>query len=103
MRLVQLDSNNLDHVGRGYPRPQLRREHWYSLNGEWEFAIDANGAWQVPADVKWRDRSQVPFSPEALASGIADSGLYRAVWYRRQVEIPRTDPDERLFLRFGAV
>ncbi len=103
MRLVPLDSNNLDHVGRGYPRPLLRREHWYSLNGEWEFAIDADGAWQVPAEVKWRDRIQVPFSPETLASGIADSGLYRAVWYRRQFEIPRTDPNERLFLRFGAV
>ena len=23
-----------------YPRPQLRREHWISLNGSWDFAGD---------------------------------------------------------------
>jgi hypothetical protein len=103
MRLVQLDSNRLDHIGRGYPRPQLRREHWYSLNGEWEFAIDAAGGWRTPADVTWRDRIQVPFSPETLASGVADTGLYRAVWYRRRVEVPIPGPGERLFLKFGAV
>lgn len=103
MRLVQLDSNNLDHVGRGYPRPLLRRENWYSLNGEWEFVIDVNGTSRVPADVQWRDRIQVPFSPETLSSGIADTGLYRAVWYRRRVELPPPASGERLFLRFGAV
>src|SRR5688572_7531726 len=103
MRLVQLDSNALDHIGRGYPRPQLRRENWYSLNGEWEFVIDLNGTWRVPADVLWRDRIQVPFSPETLSSGIADTGLYRAVWYRRRVEVPPPVSGERLFLRFGAV
>ena len=29
---------------RGYPRPQLVRERWTSLNGTWQFAIDAE-AW----------------------------------------------------------
>lgn len=23
-----------------YPRPQLRRDDWFALNGEWEFAFD---------------------------------------------------------------
>ena len=27
-------------LGRGYPRPLLRRNNWQTLNGEWEFALD---------------------------------------------------------------
>ena len=102
-RLVELSSNALDHTGRGYPRPQLRRDTWYSLNGEWEFAIDADAGWRGPKDVEWRDRIQVPFSPETLASGIADTGLYRWCWYRRVVEVSPAKVGERLILRFGAV
>jgi beta-galactosidase/beta-glucuronidase len=103
MRLVQLNSDALDHTGRGYPRPQLRRPTWYSLNGEWEFVIDPDGTRRVPGEIEWRDRIQVPFSPETLASGIADTGLYRSCWYRRHVDIPPAQPNERLILRFGAV
>ena len=32
----------------GYPRPQLRRAHWTSLNGPWEFALDVHGEWSRP-------------------------------------------------------
>jgi beta-galactosidase/beta-glucuronidase len=103
MPLTQLSSNDLDETGRGYPRPQLRRESWYSLNGEWEFAIDPSAAWQSPAEVRWTDRIVVPFSPETAASGIANTGLYRSCWYRRVVEMPRVEPGFRLFLQFSAV
>ena len=100
---MELSSDALDHTGRGYPRPQLRRDTWWSLNGEWEFVIDASAVWQVPPDVEWRDRIRVPFSPETLASGIADTGLYRSCWYRRVFEVPPAQSGERLILRFGAV
>src|SRR3954469_4399177 len=103
MRLIELTSDTVDAGGRGYPRPQLRRESWFSLNGEWEFAIDRAGQWHAPAQVEWRDRIRVPFSPEAPASGIGDTGLYRSCWYRNRVEIPDVLPHERLILRFGAV
>ena len=43
MRLVELSSDSLDEWGRAYPRPQLRRNTWYSLNGRWDFAIDVKG------------------------------------------------------------
>jgi len=42
----------------GYPRPQLRRANWTSLNGEWEFAIDLDARWQHPSQVQW-DRTIV--------------------------------------------
>src|SRR5690242_17148791 len=83
MRLLPLSSDALDETGRGYPRPQLRRQTWYSLNGEWDFVIDTQRAWRHPDEVRWRQRIVVPFSPETPASGIGDTSLYARCWYRR--------------------
>ena len=58
----------------GYPRPQFRRTHWVSLNGEWEFALDADAAW-TRDQVLWERTIRVPFAPEKQASGVADTGL----------------------------
>ena len=103
MILAPISSESLDHEGRGYPRPQLRRKTWYSLNGEWDFALDPSGQWDQPWEVQWRDRIRVPFSPETSASGIGNTGFYRWCWYKRQVSTPRLDQGQRLLLRFGAV
>ena len=35
----RISSSATDHLGRGYPRPQLRRDGWVSLNGSWDFAL----------------------------------------------------------------
>jgi hypothetical protein len=86
----------------GYPRPQLRRREWYSLNGTWEFAIDQEAEWAL-REVQWDRSIVVPFSPETPASGIADTGLYKAVWYRLKFRAPALRQDERLLLHFGAV
>lgn len=45
----------------------------------------------------------VPFSPETAASGIHDTGFYRAVWYRRKFTAPELGSGSRLILHFGAV
>ena len=103
MRIPQLTSDQLDSNGRGYPRPQLRRDSWWSLNGEWDFALDPPGLWRMPEHVDWNDRIQVPFTPETAASGIENTGFYRACWYRRRIETPVLLPGQRLVLHFGAV
>jgi beta-galactosidase/beta-glucuronidase len=87
----------------GYPRPQLRRARWQSLDGEWVFALDPGAAWHTPADVTWNRKIRVPFSPETEASGIGDEGLYRACWYRRRFDAPAMEAGERLLLHFAAV
>src|SRR4051812_2095278 len=51
-----------------YPRMQLRREQWASLNGRWEFAIDETAAWTSPAEVQFDRTIVVPFAPETPAS-----------------------------------
>jgi beta-galactosidase/beta-glucuronidase len=87
----------------GYPRPQLERAEWLSLDGDWQFALDPEQQWSLPSEPQWQATIRVPFSPETTASGIADTGFYRACWYRRTFEAPRISPGERLLLHFGAV
>jgi beta-galactosidase/beta-glucuronidase len=88
---------------RGYPRPQLQRDNWTSLNGEWEFAIDKDARLTSPAGVKFNKRIIVPYAPETVLSGVNDTGFYDAVWYRRSIDTPRFGRDERVILHFGAV
>ena len=87
----------------GYPRPQLRRADWESLNGVWEFCLDPAGEREHPSDVKFDGSIVVPFSPETVASGVGDRGFFRACWYRRRVTIVPPKDGERVLLHFGAV
>ena len=55
-----------DQVLTEYPRPQMRRENWWILNGLWDYAITASD--QAPCN--WDGTILVPFSPEAPLSGV---------------------------------
>jgi beta-galactosidase/beta-glucuronidase len=98
-----IGSDTLDLNGRGYPRPQLRRQNWYSLNGEWEFAFDRERAWREPAAVLWSGQINVPFAPETPASGINRTEFLSACWYRRRCQLTARAAGERWMLHFGAV
>jgi beta-galactosidase/beta-glucuronidase len=87
----------------GYPRPQMERAEWVPLDGEWDFALDPDFVWKLPGEPRWDLKIVVPYSPETAASGIGNTGFYRAVWYRRSFDAPRLKPGERLILHFGAV
>ena len=87
----------------GYPRPQLRRRRWQSLNGTWDFAVDADATLAGPEAVDWTASITVPFAPETVASGIGDRSFFSACWYRRRVDLGRVTADERVILHFGAV
>ena len=49
-----------------YPRPQLKRDSYICLNGEWEYAITKSD--QIPE--VFDGKIIVPFSPETIASGV---------------------------------
>lgn len=87
----------------GYPRPQLVRPAWASLNGRWQFAFDPGAAWHSPPDVTWNAVITVPFAPETPASGINDTDFHPVAWYRRTFEAPPLDDGARMILHFGAV
>lgn len=61
-----------DRVNTGeYPRPQMRREKWQSLDGEWQCKfvkgdLKSVAVGEIDCDVKIR----VPFAPESFLSGV---------------------------------
>ena len=86
-----------------YPRPQLRRAEWMSLNGRWEFSKGRDAVCEHPEQVRWDAAIEVPFSPETEASGLADTGFYGSVWYRRTWEQAPPGAEEQVLLHFEAV
>ncbi|HKQ29585.1 MAG TPA: glycoside hydrolase family 2 TIM barrel-domain containing protein, partial [Burkholderiales bacterium] len=85
-----------------YPRPQLERAHWQSLNGNWRFLFDDAQRYHRPWDISdWPQRIQVPFPPESRASGIGDRGFHSICWYQRDFDV--LPEGGRILLHFGAV
>jgi beta-galactosidase/beta-glucuronidase len=85
-----------------YPRPQMQRSNWTSLNGKWRFCFDDAGEFALPSQIKsWPLEITVPFPPESEASGIGDRGFHSFCWYERDFDCPRSTG--RVILRFGAV
>lgn len=99
----KLDKNN---VWQEYPRPQMQREHYQMLHGEWDYAI-------VPQSEDYSFESQgkilVPFSPETLLSGVERQLQPREyLWYQRvlsftEEECQRKEKKRRCILHFDAV
>jgi beta-galactosidase/beta-glucuronidase len=87
----------------GYPRPQLARDGWVSLNGEWDFACERTAQWRAPPAVRWDKKITVPFAPETPASGVHDTDFHAICWYRRTFAAPALASGARLLLHFGAV
>jgi beta-galactosidase/beta-glucuronidase len=92
-----------DPAAHEYPRPQLARPDWWSLNGTWAFALDPKGRWREPDDVTFDRQIVVPFAPETPASGVEAHDFFLACWYRRSFDAPPLEKGERLHLHFGAV
>ena len=90
-----------------YPRPQLMRDKWLNLNGEWEFAFDDEN---VGLEEKWFKNTksfdqviQVPFAYQTKLSGIHDPSFHDHVWYRREFEVSDDMKNKQIVLHFGAV
>ncbi len=90
-----------DRVLPEYPRPQLVRQRWRNLNGNWEYAIRDSGT-MMPKRLD--GTLLVPFPIESQLSGVGKSVTESQwLWYRRTFTAPRLAPGERLLLHFGAV
>ncbi|SEO74932.1 glycoside hydrolase family 2 TIM barrel-domain containing protein [Nitrosovibrio sp. Nv6] len=85
-----------------YPRPQMQRSNWTSLNGTWRFCYDDAGEFALPSQITtWPLKITVPFPPESEASGIGDRGFHPLCWYERDFDCEPSPG--RVILRFGAV
>lgn len=96
------ERGKMEDNGKNYPRKQLRRESWFSLNGEWDFLFDDDQKFQQPTEITaWPLKIQVPFAPETPASGIGNTDFHSRCWYRKSFKFQRTN--QRVILHFGAV
>lgn len=86
-----------------HPRPQLQREHWRSLDGNWQLAYDDHARWSEPRQVVFDREIRVPYPPESTASGIGDPRFHPVCWYRGTFELSPSDLAGRTLLHFGAV
>ncbi len=105
----------MDTAGQdgSYPRPQLVRDAWKSLDGAWAFAFDPERRgeheqwYDVDAAKHFALTIKVPFPPESPASGVHDTGFHPVVWYRREITsadlVMPASPTDRTLLHFGAV
>lgn len=84
-----------------YPRPQMTREKWMSLNGLWQFAPAAGDDEAPPFKTALARRILVPFPVESSLSGIGER--HERVWYRRTFAVPEAWRGQRVILHFGAV
>lgn len=84
-----------------YPRPQMVRDSYYCLNGEWDYAICAK------AEVSsYEGMIHVPFSPETALSGVERTVMPEDyLHYRKKLRLPDSfyEPGQRVLLHFGAV
>jgi hypothetical protein len=91
-----------------HPRPDLFRENWMTLNGEWQFEIDKAADGESRGLTYGKDLNAkiiVPFCPESKLSGLGLGNTERLkdVWYRRLFEVPPTMKGKRLRIHFGGV
>lgn len=90
-----------------YPRPQLERDNWQNLNGEWQFSYDDE---DCGLKEKWYKNEKrldktilVPFVYQAPNSGIGDKTPHDIVWYKREFSVKKLDEKPIVILHFGAV
>ncbi len=83
-----------------YPRPQMVRTDWLSLNGVWQFQ-GGNTNDPVPVNQALAGDILVPFPMESALSGVAR--YYPHSWYRRLFTVPAGWNGRRILLHLDAV
>ena len=91
------------NLRKEYPRPYLKREQWFSLNGEWQFAFGEETDYVKVFKDDLPRKINVPFSYQYKASGIGDDSYHKVVWYKREFELPEENLKKHALLCFNAV
>ena len=88
-----------DNVLPEYPRPNLVRDSFINLNGEWEYCIN-----EEKTTNRYDGKILVPFSPETELSGVKKIVMPKNyLHYKKTFTIPENFNKGRVLLHFGAV
>ncbi len=90
-----------DNAWREYPRPQLKRAQWASLNGLWDYTIQPR---EAAAPTRPDGQILVPFAPESALSGVQRRvSPDERLWYKRTFSVPEAWKGKNILLHFDAV
>ncbi len=97
-----------------YPRPELVRDNWVNLNGEWDFEFDFANTLEVQylhfnhigkithnLPKTFSKKINVPFCPESKLSGIEYTDYINACWYKKVLDLSNYK-GQRIILHFEA-
>ncbi|WP_407428993.1 glycoside hydrolase family 2 protein [Arcticibacter sp.] len=92
---------NVSNPHPEYPRPQLVRGNWKSLNGLWNYAITPK---QDAKPKSYEGKILVPFAVESSLSGVGRNvGKDSVLWYHTQFSVPPSMKGKRVILHLGGV
>ncbi|MCR5333257.1 MAG: glycoside hydrolase family 2 [Bacilli bacterium] len=83
-----------------YPRPQLKRNSYISLNGEWGFTISKSE--DIPSS--FDKKIIVPFSPESKVNHLIDVVSPEDwIFYKKEIKLEKGFLKDKLIIHFTAV
>jgi hypothetical protein len=83
-----------------YPRPQMVRSNWLSLNGIWQFQPGSTND-PVPTNQTLTNQILVPYPMESAISGVQQYSAWS--WYRRMFTVPPAWGGQHILLHLDAV
>lgn len=89
----EADAKNAEIPFAEYPRPQMKRDSYFCLNGEWDFEVEG-----------YKGKITVPFPPESKLSGVMrEIKKNDTMIYTRTFVLPEGFLKDKVLLHFDAV